>query len=426
MSGRGLADLNATALYLTAAALCLAGCGGSGGGSREASSPPAAGPPAGADAYVFVGVDVAPMDSEILFIDQTVVVSDRRITGVGPSGSVAIPEGAQRIDGSGRVLMPGLTDMHVHLDEEDLPAYLASGITSVRNMWGYQEIRDMSSRISAGALPGPTVYSTSPGIDGPPAKWPFTQIVETPAQAEATMARLVRDGWTKLKVYQDLRPEVYDAVVRAAGDHGVAFMGHVPHRVGLQNVLQAGQASLEHLGGFDVALGGARGTAGWLNMDRAKVPQVVTWTWEAGAYVCPTLMVVKTLTRNNSAPDDAAVVEENRRFLVGALHRGSVPILLGTDSGIGVVSPGESLHQELAELTGAGLTPYTALAAGTVVAAAFLGQTDEFGAVREGLRADLLLLDGNPLEDVGAAARPAGVMVNGRWYTAGELAALAR
>jgi hypothetical protein len=120
------------------------------------------------------------------------------------------------------------------------------------------------------------------------------------------------------------------------------------------------------------------------------------------------------------------VVEENRRTLVGALHRGYVPILLGTDSGIDVVAPGTSLHEELLELTHAGLTPYDALAAGTVVAAAFLGEEDEFGAIREGLRADLLLLDENPLEDVRTASEPVGVMVNGDWYSGDALEALSR
>jgi imidazolonepropionase-like amidohydrolase len=284
----------------------------------------------------------------------------------------------------------------------------------------------MRERIAAGTLNGPTIYSTSPGIDGTPPKWPFTQIVESPAEAEATVARLVGEGWPMLKVYQDLQADVYDAVVAAAREHGVPFMGHVPHRVGLREVLLSGQYSLEHLGGYDVALGGARGAAGWLNMDAAKIPETVTWTWEAGAYVCPTMVVVRALTRRNNSAADAAVVEENRRTLVDALHRGYVPILLGTDSGIDVVAPGTSLHEELLELNRAGLSPYAALAAGTVVAAVFLGEEDEFGAIREGLRADLLLLDRNPLEDVRAASTPIGVMVNGDWYSRDALEALSR
>jgi imidazolonepropionase-like amidohydrolase len=408
---------------VVAVAVSTAGCGGSPSSTPEPpSQPPVAEPPITSAFIAFIGVDVVPMDSEILLIDQTVIVRNRRIETVGLRADVTVPEGAERFDGSGLILMPGLVDMHVHLNEEDLSAYLAHGITSVRNMWGYDAIRDMRERVASGTLAGPTIYSTSPGIDGTPPKWPFTQIVETPAEAEATVSRLVVEGWTMLKVYQDLRADVYDAVVAAARDRNIPFMGHVPHRVGLRQALLSGQVSLEHLGGYDVELGGARGAAGWVNMDPAKIPQVVTWTWEAGAYVCPTLEIIKAMARNSGF--DVATVAANRRTLLRALHDGNVPLLLGTDSGIGVVAPGASLHDELREFVQAGLTPYAALAAGTIVAAEFLGEQDDFGAIREGLRADLLLVEGNPLEDVGAASEPVGVMVNGDWYTRGALNAL--
>lgn len=413
--------------FVLLTASLLASCGGSGPSATEAPAPPPAEvPPVSSAVVAFVGVDVVPMDSEILLINQTVVVRDRRITSVGLRSEVAIPQDAEQMDGRGLFLMPGLADMHVHLAEEDLPAYLASGITTVRNMWGHSAVRDMMERIARAELPGPTVYSTSPGIDGPPAKWPVTQIVESPAEAQETVARLVNDGWSMLKVYQDLRPDVYSAVVQAAREHDVPFIGHVPHRVGLRDALLAGQYSLEHLGGYDIELGGARGTAGWLQINSAKIPHVVTWTWEAAAYVCPTLVVVKALAQRNHSSADAAVVVENRRLLVGALYQGYVPLLLGTDSGIDIVAPGTSLHEELLEFSQAGLSPYSALAAGTVVAAEFLAEADEFGAVREGLRADLLLLRQNPLEDVRAASNPVGIMVNGDWYFGEALETLLR
>jgi imidazolonepropionase-like amidohydrolase len=419
---RGAARSLAVIAILAAAAPLVACGGGNSGTSSQPPPAPAPEPPAKSGTVAFVGVDVVPMDSEVLLRDQTVVVGEKRIESLGLRTRVAVPEGAQRIDGTGLFLMPGLADMHVHLREADLAAYLANGITTVRNMWGHDAIRAMRERISAGGLNGPTIYSTSPGIDGTPPKWPFTQIVETPAEAEATVARLVGDGWTMLKVYQDLRPDVYAAVVTAAGEHGVRFMGHVPHRIGMREVLWAGQGSLEHLGGYDIVLGGNRGAAGWLNMNEQMIPEVVTWTWEAGAYVCPTLTIVRTMMRGSQSAADATVIEQNRRTLVGALHLAGVPVLLGTDSGIDVVAPGTSIHEELSELHEAGLSPYAAFAAGTIVAAAFLGEQDEFGAVREGLRADLILLDRNPLEDVRAASDPVGVMVNGVWHPRGTLA----
>ena len=410
-----------------ALAVHLAGCGGSATSATEPPAPPpATNQPVQAAFVAFVGVDVVPMDSEILLMDQTVVVKDRRIVIVDLRSNVAVPQDAVQVDGTGLVLMPGLADMHVHILEEDLTAYLAHGITTVRNMWGHDAVSDLDDRIRADAIQGPVIYSASPGIDGPPAKWPFTQIVETPAEATETVARLVDEGWTMLKVYQDLRADVYQAVVEAARVHEIPFIGHVPHRVGLREVLLSGQASLEHLGGYDVALGGARGTSGWLQMNPERIPDAVMWTWESGAYVCPTLVVVKAITRNNSSAEDAAVVEENRRTLVNALHRGYVPLLAGTDSGIDVVAPGTSLHEELREFTQAGLSPYTTLAAATITAAQFLGEEEEFGAVRAGLRADLLLLSENPLTDMRVLADPVGIMVNGDWYAGDALEALSR
>jgi imidazolonepropionase-like amidohydrolase len=420
-------------ILAAAVMLCvqLSACGGSGSSATEPPAspappppPPTAPPPSTSTVFAFVGVDVVPMDTEILLVDQTVIVRDRRIAEVGLRGDIAVPVDAEQIDGAGLVLMPGLADMHVHLHEADLNRYLAYGITTVRNMWGHSAVRSMMQRIAAGTLQGPVVYSTSPGIDGPPAKWPVTQIVESPAEAEETVARLVGDGWRMLKVYQDLRAEVFAAVVEAARRHGVPFMGHVPHRVGLREALLSGQASLEHLGGYDVALGGARGTSGWLNMDASMIAEVVVWTWEAGAYVCPTLVVVKAITRANSSPADAAIVIGNRRSLVAALHDGYVPVLLGSDSGINIVAPGASLHEELLEFTQAGLSPYAALAAGTITAARFLGAEEEFGAIRAGLRGDLLLLERNPLEDITAASDIVGIMANGNWYAGAELDAL--
>ena len=130
----------------------------------------------------------------------------------------------------------------------------------------------------------------------------------------------------------------------------------------------------------------------------------------------PTLVVRKALSERNSSAADVASAIGNRRTLVGALHDAYVPILLGTDSGIDIVAAGNSVHAELQELVAAGLTPYEALVAGTVVAAEFLGEQAEFGAVREGLRADLLLLSRNPLADITAAAATLGVVANGAGY----------
>ncbi len=154
----------------------------------------------------FVGVSVAPMDRETVLSNQTVVVEGDRIAAVAPTGSIELPAGSVRIDAAGKYLMPGLIDMHVHIREAELSVYVANGITSVRNMWGYSSLPEIMRQVESGAVVGPTIYSASPGLDGPPGYWPQTQVIDDPARADALLAAQVAAGWLFVKVYQNLRP----------------------------------------------------------------------------------------------------------------------------------------------------------------------------------------------------------------------------
>jgi len=361
-------------------------------------------------------VRVVVMDEGRIAVGQTVVIEEGRVAWVGPSHQADVPESAVVIEAEGAYLLPGLADMHVHLSRADIPDYIANGITTVRNMWGHPAIRMMQSQVEGGTLMGPTIYSTSPGLDQEPVHWPYTRLV--PSRAEAVPAVEEQDaaGWTTLKLYQDLTPAVYDAIVAAAKARGLDFVGHVPHQVGLDRVLTAGQRSIEHLGGYDLALNGgvARGAPGWVEVEESLMPELAARTQAAGAWNCPTLAIVAQIaSRFGAATREPAVA--NRRKMLRALHEAGARLLLGTDSGIDIVEPGVSFHEELAEWLAAGLTPYEALRAATVDAAEFLGASDDFGRVAVGLRADLVLTRGNPLESPGTLQEPLGVMVRGHW-----------
>ncbi|HUP20475.1 MAG TPA: amidohydrolase family protein [Gemmatimonadota bacterium] len=292
--------------------------------------------------------------------------------------------------------MPGLVDMHVHLDRADLDSYLAHGVTTVRNLWGFPDIGEMAREIGSGETNGPSIFTVSPGLDGTPPKWPLTQLVMDPAIADSVVEAQWRAGYRTLKVYQDLRPEAYDSIAAAAGRRGMDFVGHVPHRVGLDRALAAGQRSLEHLSGYVEALGwsGGRGPAAW---------------------VCPTLAIVARMGRGLPAESREAF-RANRRAVVKALHEGGVRLLVGTDSGIDVVDPGASMLTEIEEFEAAGIPAIDVLRIATADAAEFLGGKGEFGVVAVGARADLLLLDEDPSQYLATLATPAGVMVRGRWF----------
>jgi len=410
----------------------------------------------GASAVAFVDVTVLPMDLNRVEPHQTVVVTGDRIVAVGPSESTLVPLGAEVIDGHGRYLMPGLVDMHVHLDDpSDLLLLVANGVTTVRNMFGTPDHVEWRDAIVSGERLGPTIVTAGPIVDGSPAYWEGSVEVTTPDEAREAVRRHVEGHYDFVKVYNGIPAPAYQALVSAAHEAGFAVDGHVPDAVGLWRVLAAGQRTTEHLVGFEHALERADSPlagrydwvsllAAWGEIDRSRIPPLVREVAASGGWVCPTLITFKKwLPADQSAaelerewmrfvppervemwrrgmPEDwstaAAAGNTARAELTAALADAGVGILLGTDAGNLWVAAGFSVHQELAELVSAGLSPYQALSAATRLPAEALRDADEFGAVLPGLRADLLLVEASPMDDVGNAVRRVGVMVRGRWY----------
>lgn len=393
---------------LTLALLACSGSPADAGQPNPPSLPAACDVPAELGSHIhFDDVVVLSFDGEPGLSGHSVTVLDGRITAVG-SGLQA-PDGATVVPGCGRHLVPGLVDMHVHLQRPDLPAYLRSGVTSVRNLWGFPDLRAMQSELDQGTLVAPTIYGMSPGLDGTPEKWPLTQLVMDPAEARAVVRAQAEAGWTRLKLYQDLRSEVFDSVVAAADSEGLPFGGHVPHRVGLHRALAAGYTHIEHLSGYEPPLNGReqRGAFGWKDIDVAGMDALAASTVSAGVWNCPTLAIFTQI-----ASGDAEVVA-NRQRMVKTLFDAGAPLLIGTDSGIGRTAPGVSVHEEIVEFVEAGLSPLDALRIATLEAARFLDQTGEFGVVAEGYRADLLLVRGNPVENLTLMRSPDLVLARG-------------
>lgn len=422
-----------------------------------------AGAPALQDEVIaFVGVTVVPMDSERVVADQTVMVNDGRIAVIGDSDETTVPASAQQIDGAGLYLMPGLAEMHGHLPNPSFPAevtenvlflYVANGITTVRGMQGHPSQIELRERIRQGELVGPQLFLGSPAMSG------------NSVQAVEDAERLVREyqaaGFDLLKVLEGLSAEVYDAIAATANEIGIPFAGHVTDNVGLFHALESGQATIDHLDNYIEALVpddraievealvGVRQLLDRIDEDRIAL--VVEATREAGAGVVPTMVLwengilatrpsaelLEERTEVQYMPSEtvqqwAQAVDERmdganltasrelaglRRRLLSALHGGGVQVLLGTDSPQIFSVPGFSSHREMALYVDVGLTPYDVLESGTRVVAEHFGAADDFGTVEVGKRADLLLLQGNPLEDVSNVARRAGVMVNGQWLS---------
>jgi len=358
------------------------------------------------DAVAFRDITVVDTDTGRLMEGQTVVLREGRIDRVS---SEPPSDGLTVLDGCNRYLVPGLADMHVHIDRDDLSAYLRSGVTTVRNLWGFPSLQVAQAEIEAGTLRGPFIYAISPGLDGTPVKWPVTQLVMDPAEAEATVQRQLDAGWTALKLYQDLRPDVFDAVIEAAQERDLTYGGHVPTRVGIDRALAAGYRHIEHLSGYEQRLNpsGGLGAFAWRTIDEALIPELVQTTVAAGTWNCPTLAIFDQLGQRD------LTLRTNRQTMVRALFDGGAPLLVGTDSGIGRTMPGVSVHEEMELFVGAGLSPAEVLRIATVEAARFLEAEDEFGRIQPGLRADLLLVSENPFDDLSVLRQPDVVIARG-------------
>ncbi len=404
----------------------------------------------------FVNVNVVPMDRERILPGQTVIVRADRISEIGPADTTDVPEGALRIDGRDKYLMPGLVDMHVHQLREErryqLTLLIVNGITTIRNMCGEEQTLLLRERIEKGELVGPTIYTTGPGIHAySPDVSVFYTIVDTAEEAVQAVAEHKEAGYDFIKLL-GVSLECYDAIIEAAAEHGMPVVGHIPDTVGLEHALAAGHHCIEHLGGYMDVLE-VEGSPlrplweyhlRWQQIDATKIPYIVEATREAGTWNCPTLTTKQKMVMGEQKPEymkyippqirqqwkpgpplsGASRIMSNFKRLTKALHDGGARIVLGTDIGMRDVVAGFSLHEELRHVVDAGLTPYEAIKAGTRDAADCLGELDEFGTVSAGLRADLILVEDNPLEDVRNVARRAGVMVRGRWFPRSELQAM--
>lgn len=428
----------------------------------------AAPPVKGADSVVaFVDVTVIPMDRERTIPRQTVVVRGGRIVAIGPSDRVKVPADGARVDGRGKFLLPGLAEMHAHIPGGETPdsvvertlfLYVSGGITTIRGMLGDPRHLDLRAGAARNALLSPTIYTSGPSLNG--------NSVPTPGAAARIVAEQKAAGYDFLKIHPGLGGEVFDTLAATAKRVGIRFAGHVPLEVGLARALETGYATIDHLDGYIEAMvrEGSPVTAAeseffGLNLgqhlDESRLPVLAEATRSAGVWNVPTQVLMENLmpgesvealrqrpemryvppadlvkwaeTKNSlfketgSSEESARRVMQVRRKLIKALQASKTGLLLGSDAPQIYNVPGFSIHRELQSLVAAGLTPYQALETGTRNVAVFFGSLSTSGTIAVGKRADLVLLDANPLIDIRNTTRRAGVMLRGRWLPKAEI-----
>jgi imidazolonepropionase-like amidohydrolase len=408
--------------------------------------------------------------------NTTVVVEGDRITQVGAQGRTPVPKGARTIDGSGKFLIPGLWDMHIHTffgdwvpggREVTLPLFLANGVTGVRDMGSDLDLILAARRdVSQGTLLGPRMVVSGPMLDGPKTQFPSAIAIVTPEDGRRAVEMLRGRGVDFIKIQSYVPRDAYFAIAEECKKQKIVFAGHVPDSIRASEAAEAGQKSFEHLIGIfegsstieDELLKGPKGPGRFLETyDSAKeatlirllakkqIWQCPTLYWERGQWLVDAIDVTKdpdarfapVYWREKSWPKFTAGILKDldtdplpvrEKFvaheldIVKRLHRAGVPFLAGTDTPAGVgVLPGFSLHQELQRFVDAGFTPLEALQTATIHPARFLGERNDFGTVDKGKIADLVLLDANPLEDIRSTRRIAAVIANGRYYPREQL-----
>jgi tetratricopeptide (TPR) repeat protein len=402
-----------------------------------------------AEAIAFVHVNVIPMNREVVLPDMTVLVKDGRIAAVGPVGKILIPEGSSKIDATGKYLIPGLTDAHVHLQSPtEFPLFLANGVTTVFNLDGRPAHLLWRKRIENGEVSGPRIFTTGPIFTR--AHKPDVAVRMVDEQAEL--------GYDAVKIYNGVSKEEYPALIAEAKRKHLLLMGHIAREPDFEMTLAAGQ-SIAHLEEFTYTFFNPQHDDNNIHIvyDEKKIPQAVQLTAKSGVFVTPTLSTYATIVqqatdlgaflknpelkydppwiqadlqpeanryKNGFQPESYPSIRMSLAFqrkLVKELEKAGVPLLCGTDaSNVGPVA-GFGIHAELQELVNDGLIPFQALQTATVNAARYFDRTAEFGTIEERKRADLVLLDGNPLADITKTRAIAGVVVNGRWIARNQL-----
>jgi imidazolonepropionase-like amidohydrolase len=419
----------------------------------------------------------------------TLVIEDGRITEMGDAASVRPPQGARTIDGKGKYLIPGLWDMHVHwFHERFLPLFIANGVTGVRQMFGNPVHLVWRERAAKGELLAPRQVIGSPIVDGPEPVWSNSIEVGNETDARQAVQNIKSAGYDFVKIYSRLPRDAYFAIADEAKGQGLAFAGHVPDTVSLQEASDAGQKCMEHLrvlegcspAGEEITRERSRITAGTnaqTELDASRLQNLRALTEKLlatydkdlaaalfarlaknGTWICPTLTVhrayafmgdaafrddprmkympksIRSSWQPENNPRAASRTTEDysvakRRYqketqLLADMRRAGVRFIAGTDVLNPFCFPGFSLHDELALLVEAGFTPMEALQQASLNAAAYLGETESRGTVEEGKIADLVLLEANPLERITNTRRIAAVVLGGELFEKPQLDAM--
>ena len=389
--------------------------------------------------------------------DSAVVIQKGRIVAAGPRSKVKVPHNARVVEAQGKTILPGLWDMHAHFEQVEWgPIYLAAGVTTVRDCGNeFEFITAVRDAISQQRGLGPKLLLAGV-VDGTGPMALGVERINTPEQARMWVDRYHAVGFQQMKIYSSVKLEEVKAVADEAHKLGMTVTGHVPEGLNAFQVIEAGQDQINHIGYIaDIMRPKMPPNAGFrerfqaeanLNLDSPEALKALAFLKQHHTVVDPTMALSEFMTATTAKPpasfepgvnkvapelaeqltdvgppsDRAKMVEavfEKELAIVGALHRTGIPVVAGTDQTV----PGYSLHREIELYVQAGFTPMEAIQAATIVPARVMGMEKQSGTVEKGKRGDLIIINGNPLEDIHNTRNVEYVITNGTMYRTADL-----
>ncbi|WP_226633923.1 amidohydrolase family protein [Novosphingobium profundi] len=426
-----------------------------------------------ADNVAIVGAEVLQVDCACWASAQTIVLTGNRIAAVGPQDQIAVPQNARRIDASGKYVIPGLWDAHIHSRYEGidhLRLLIAHGVTATRDLGGpWEHLPELvlwRDEIAAGTRVGPRLWTAGTVLNNPGSDWSHITIVHEPQEARTAVQRLSREGADFVKVYSDLSPENYYAIIDEAKRLGLQVDGHDPRTIPPLEASKAGQRTIEHAREVALALVDGEipelenGYTDWVALEGRlsdeKADRLARIFRENGTWLDPTLHLRRHFIAIGEK-SDTVLASPALRFIpapylnewsrraegetsveklaqwhanlaveseaVRMLSERGVPIIAGTDTVKPFFVPGFALHDELAALVEAGLSTGDAIRAATITPSRMMG-VEDLGLIQPGFLADLLVLDGDPLANIAETRNIVVVVANGRVFDRATLQAL--
>ena len=407
----------------------------------------------------FVNVNVLTMMDESPKLGHAVIVEGGVIVKVGPMKEVRIPKGARIVDGKNQsFVIPGLADTHVHLTFNDAESWLkdfvANGVTTVFNLKGAQSVLELKQKVNSKKLFGPYIYTSGPFLGTTGRTDPATITAE---DIEKAVVEQKKAGYDFVKIHGNFTKAVYKRMLEVAKREGIHVTGHIPRNLKFQDALDVGQRSIAHTEELIYTQFNA--------LDEEEVRIFAKKAGDAEFWMMPGIITFRRISKMWGRPDvlksymakNATSLDPslkklwkrdeygrrnpraqkilNDRYLfhypiVKNFYAAGVKMMTGTDFPLEMIPAGTSVHDEIDALIRAGLTPFEALKAATanpgLFVAKFVDPKEKFGQVREGYRADLILLRSNPLNGTQTLRRPIGVMNNGQWNRAKDLRTLGR